>query len=241
MNNGMVTKKKKQNVLYLNIAQGNLVQKVDDDHPDATVRKFERPDGTIGTTTEIEYMDVSGVITGVKVEKGKYGTQAHVYLQSGENRAALRFPYESDYFTDFAKRLPGVDLTKPVTLKPYQIENDEGEYPSRGISVQQDGEKFKNYFYDPDKKKTLHGMPSVSKKEAAKYDSEDWKLYFGQVRKFLRNTLEALEYPDYNPVVDGPSDVGGDSGKTLMTPKEAFEAPVETLPEGVEPLPWDEK
>ena len=178
-----------------------------------------------------------GHITDIKVEKGKYGTQVKIHLAQDMDKAIISLPYESDYFSDFAKRIAGADLSKPVTLIPYEIEEEGRKYPSRGVAVHQGEKKLKNFFYDTEKKKTINKFPDVSKKESEKYDTEDWKLHFAKCRKFLKDVVESLEFPKYDGVVDT---VEQESPKKMATatPVEAFDPPAET-PEGVQKLPWE--
>lgn len=198
----MTTRPQKANVLYLSIVGGKMMQSVDEDHPDAEKRVFEKSDKTKGVKYEVEHRNLTGHITGITLEKSDYGTQCRVTLESGTDKAVLSFPYESDYFMDFAKRICGADLTQPVTLNPYSIKDEGKEYSNRGISVKQGETKLMNHFYDPETKETINGMPSVSEKERKTYDTDEWKVYFTNVRSFLKKQVLSLEIPKYEGVVD---------------------------------------
>ena len=193
------------NTTYLSIVGGNMVQKVDEDHPDARKREYETSDGAKGTKWEKSWRNLSGFITGIDFEKSNFGTQVRLTLQKGEERVILSFPYESDYFTDFAKRICGADLTKEVVINPYAMTVEGKEYKKRGISLKQDGEKLGNYFFDFDKKKSLHGFPEVSASDRKNYDSDSWKLFFLTVRAFLKKKVQELVIPEYTPQAGGGS------------------------------------
>jgi len=95
----------------------------------------------------------------------------------------------SNYADDFMKKLPNIDLQQAVELSPYSFEDDKGK-TRKGISIVQNGEKVKNFFYDEEKKKACNGYPEVKKTEAAKWDSDDWKTFFIGARKFLVKHME---------------------------------------------------
>lgn len=192
------------------------MQTVDEDHPEAEKRVFERKDKTKGTKFEVEHRNLTGHITDIKIEKSDFGTQVRVVMESATDKAILSFPYESDYFMDFAKRICGADLTKPVTLNPYSIKDDDKDYSNRGISIKQGEEKLTNYFYNPETKETINGMPSVTEKERKTFETDEWKVYFANVRNFLKKQVLALEIPKYEGVVD-------DVRSSDMTSKESSE------------------
>jgi hypothetical protein len=233
MSSSMVSDVGQSNTLYLSIANGNIVQKVKEDNKDerVRVREYEDDKGNIKYTYEIPFRDLTGYITSIKIEKGKFGTDCRVHLALGDEKVIFTIPYESNYFQDFAKRIAGADLTKTVTLNAYSFENDQGKN-IRGVTVQQGGEKLTDFFWDG--KKALHGMPSVSKADAKKYDTDDWKIHFAQVRKFLKDVVSNLEFSQHNQLPEGkPS--------KMVSPDEAFEspeAPGAKMVEGAQKLPW---
>lgn len=187
------------NVLYLSIAQGNLVQKSDKDNPEARKRTWTDDDGNEKHKWEIWHRNLTGRITDLKIKDGKFGKELLITIQSGEDKAVVQVSVNSDYFTDFAQRLPSVDLTKDVVINPYDIENEGDKRNSRGISIKQNGESVKNYYFDYENKKSINGIPSVSEEEREDMESDDWKVHFIKVNKFLRNQVEKIEIPNYTP------------------------------------------
>lgn len=195
----MTQKIGKSNTLYLNIAQGNMVQKADKDNPDAVKRVYTDDDGTEHTKYEVRHRNLTGHIVGLKFDKGDYGERLQVLLVNDEGeRAQLSIPnsdQNNDYFVDFAKRVAAVDLTKEVTINPYSIKGDGDEYANRGVSIKQDGETVKNYYFDG--KKAVNGIPEVSDEDRKEFVSEDWKIHFMTVRKFLKKQILAMELPNF--------------------------------------------
>jgi len=137
--------------------------------------------------------------------------------------AILSLPIKSAYADDLMKKLPAMDITKPITLSPYNFKGDNGKMIT-GFSIHQDGKKVLSHFntYDQDGKRTnevKHGFPVVSKKkeDVDKMSKERrdlfWETYFGETRIFLqeyneehvipklpkkdgREKLDKVEYPE---------------------------------------------
>ena len=233
---GMVEDVGQSNTLYLSIAGGRIVKKCkeSDDDPRIQKREWELKSGETGVAYEIPFKNLNGYITNIKIEDGKFGTQCRVYMSKGDENVILTINFESNYFSDFAKRICGADLSKPVTLNAYSFEDDDGRL-QQGIAVEQDGEKLKSFFYDPEKKKTLHGIPSVTAKQREEYNKKKskWKIHFAQERDFLSDCVVALNFSEHNKL---PGDPGT---STMVDDSDDLEPQAET-PAGVDKLPWEE-
>lgn len=162
---------------YLRIIGGEIVKTVEEGTPEAVLRKYELKDGTKGEKWEIHYQNWEGVIVNVSFKEGDYGEQCIIVFPD----AVLTIPTNGRYFQDFACKVFNADLSKPVKLHPFDMEVEKGR--KSGISVQQNGEKLKNFFYDYDTKKSLNGFPEVNKEKAVK--KTYWKIYFTEVAEFL--------------------------------------------------------
>ena len=171
---------------YLRIVDGHLVQAVEEGTPGAKLRKWELPTGQKGEKWELNYSSWSGKITGVNFRETEYGEVCILELED----AALSINTVSRYFSDMASKLYGADLTQDITLHPYDFESEGKRF--KGVSVQQDGAKLKNYFYDGEK--NLHGFPEVDKSKTSK--KTYWKIYFAEVAEFLVEQLKALKFPE---------------------------------------------
>ena len=200
---------------YLRIVGGNVVQKVDRDTPNARRREYEVK-GQHGVVHELVYMNWSGVIRDISVEKGKFGEQCTVEFDD----AYLVLPTKGRYFQDMMCKLFSADLSKEVLLHPYNMEVEGKE--KTGVSVQQDGEKLKSYFYDGEK--NLHDFPVPTEEER-----DDWEEYFKRVRKFLVKKIEDLEFS--KPMtVEEVEEVFNEGGKKLVEGLNEDDEPKEALP-----------
>jgi len=172
---------------YLRIVGGNLVQTVDKDTEGAKLREYETADGKKGSKWELRYMNWSGKIKSISFKDTEYGEMCNIDLGD----AQLSLNTASRYFTDFASKIPNVNLEKPVILHPYDMEL-EGKRRS-GISMQQDTDKIKSYYYDGEK--NINGFPEVNEEQQKKLKKNYWKIYFAEVTAFLVEQLEKLEIP----------------------------------------------
>jgi hypothetical protein len=158
---------------------------------EAVRRDYELSNGDKGTKFERVYDELSGVITGVAFFDGEFGKTLHVSVTDVEGTIVLSMNTATNYAEDMMKKLPALDLTKKVVLKPYSFE-DKNKKLRRGISVVQEGypsegNKVKNFFADAENK-PLYGFPGLTK-DVKEYDKEDWKIYFLTTRKFLQGYI----------------------------------------------------
>jgi len=201
---GMTTQVGESNVLYLTIAGGNMVQKSTEDNPEAKKREYEKKDGTPAVKYEIHHRNLTGRVSGLEFKDSDFGEQFVLTLSAGGEKAKLTVGVDSNYFTDFAKRFPGIDLTNDITINPYDMEKDNGR-KNRGISVKQGETKIMNAYWDGTK--VLNGFPEVDREEAKDYDKDDWKMFFIKVKKFLKKNMEAVVLPAPTESFDMSSDI----------------------------------
>ena len=168
------------NKTYLSIIDGTLRKQVTQETPGAVKRDWTTPDGKSGTKYECIYDSVSGIITRLSFNDSEYGKFLIVGFNGGE---VLNLNTSHRYFTDLVKKLANADLTKEIALKPFDFENDDKKRIT-GVSVTQDGVKLTDYFYDATTKKNINGFP-LPEGDTKKYDKDDWKVYFVNVKKFL--------------------------------------------------------
>lgn len=179
---------------YLRIVGGNLAQTVDKDTPNAKLREYELSNGDKGSKWELNYMNWTGKVQRIEFKDNEYGTTCNIDLGD----AVLTLNTDSRYFSDLATKLCGADLKQEITFHPFDIEIEGGKR-KRGVSVQQNGEKLKNYFYNYETKESLYGFPTVDKEQQAKLKKNYWKVYFAEVTAFLVEKLENLEIPNSKP------------------------------------------
>lgn len=173
---------------YLRIVGGNIVRTVDKNTEGARLREYELPNGEKGEKWELVYMNWTGKIQNIQFKDGEYGTSCMIDLGD----AVLTLNTESRYFQDLACKLFSADLTQEIIFHPYDIEGQDGKKKT-GVSLKQDGEKLKNFFYDFDEKKSLHGFPEPDKTKKTK--KTYWKIYFAEVAQFLMEKIDTLQIP----------------------------------------------
>lgn len=161
------------------LADGKFHQTVAEGTEGAVVRTYEDKEGVEKQKTELIHDSVSGIITGIAFEDGEYGTSLHITL---DNEGIISMGTASSFGEDFMKKLPNIDLKKEVKLAPYAFEA-EGKN-RKGVTVYQDNEKIESYYFDKEAKKAINGMPEPEG-DTSKFKSDDWKLHFLVVRKFL--------------------------------------------------------
>lgn len=179
------------NKTYLTIVQGTLSQQVKEGTPNAEKRVYEKKDGSTGEKWELRYKSVSGTIVKMQIKDSDFGEQLIIVLRDGEDLFQLQLPLGSNYFTDFGRKLPNLYLDDTVSISPYDFTTNDGKKKT-GLTIVQEGVKIDNYYYDPEKKENLHGFP-VPKGKGKGFDSDDWKMYFIEVKKFMKkNVLETI-------------------------------------------------
>lgn len=197
--------KQDEDKIYLTVlSDGTLRQKVQEGTPGAVKREYELRDGTTGSKWELVFKEVEGYVTDISVRDGEFGQSLYVTITWEDGACTLQLNTSLNFGTDMLKKLPGVDFSKPVRVRPYSFTSQDTGKPVRGISLQQpdedgDWEKVGNFFFDPDTKKTLHGYPEAQG-NTKKFSKDDWKIYFLQVKKFLVGYCEQSVIPNVKKV-----------------------------------------
>lgn len=175
------------------LSDGKLHQRVDADTPGAVERTYKRDikddKGKVTgeedvTVHELVHTAATGIITNMYFQKGNYGENLIVEI---DNDGAISFNASQSYGEQFLRKLPNIDLAKPVTISPYNFTKN-GK-PNKGVTITQDEIKLQDYYYDYDKKVSQNGLPEF---DGDKDDSNDWKLYFLQVNKFLKKQTQPI-------------------------------------------------
>lgn len=171
-------------------SDGTLRLPVDKSHPEAVTRQYKDKDGNVKEKTELVFQAFKGTIKNMSFYDGQYGTSLNVFLVDDEGEGGtISFHIDDNFGSDFMKRLPNVNLDEEVVIRPYSFPSDKNpEKQVRGVYITQgDNKPADNYFWDKEAKQPLHGFPGLEDKS---YNSDDWKLYFMQVKKFLREFIE---------------------------------------------------
>lgn len=202
-------------VRFYNIIDGTFRQKVDQNHPDAVRRDWKSADGKMsGTKYERVVNALFGYIKDIQFVQGEYGLNIHITLDENEDGESpvISLGSASREGEDFLKKLPNVDLSKEVRLRPFAFDGDENR-EVRGLEIMQQDEegsftnKITNFFRDQDKKENINGYPNPPK-ENMDMDADDWKVYFIQARKFLIEYIKENVSPKLTP--QGKKDMAHD-------------------------------
>lgn len=178
------------------LADGKIHITVPEGTEGSVIRKYKTSDDQEGEKTEMVYKDISGIITEVKFEEGKFGNQILISVideEAGEEEPTiLCLGTASNFGEDVMKKLPLVNLKKPVKFAPFSFETDKGK-KQRGVTVMQGDKKLENFFYDKESKKNLHGYPEAPKPKAGKTVTKvQWRKYFSDCSEWLVEYLTPM-------------------------------------------------
>ena len=198
---------------YSVLADGKFHHSVPEGTPGAVKREYETSDGKVGVKYDIIAESIAGKIEAITIREGEYGKQLQVVFAgdgSDDPAVTVSLNLSSKFAEDLLKKLPNIKTDEEVKLVPYAFE-DAGKKKA-GITVYQSGEKVSGYYHEmvkKGKKEVLspkNGYPEVPE-ESSKWDSDDWKIFFTQARKFLVSELEKNPiYRDASKVTTGELD-----------------------------------
>lgn len=197
------------NKLYYTVVGGKIRRKVDEGTERAKLREGVLKDGSTYSKWELVHSGLSGLIKNVKFWDGKFGKSVVIFFEDeGEGEMVLTLGADNrNTGVPFMQVLPNLDLSKPVTFKPYDFEDDGGKRVS-GLSIQQDGEKIKSYFYDPVTKKSIHGVPEPKKN---KKGETNWKVYYAERDEWLQEYMVENNFiEDADAPVNAPEEDEGE-------------------------------
>lgn len=161
------------------LADGKFHQTVPEGTPNAITREYEDKEGVKQTKTELVHDSITGKITGIAFEDGEYGKSIQLTI---DNEGIISAGTASNFGEDLMKKLPSVDFSKEVKLAPYAFEADGKS--KKGVTVYQDDVKLESFYWDSVAKKAVNSLPEPEG-DTSKFDSDDWKMHFMKVRKFL--------------------------------------------------------
>lgn len=142
-----------------------------------------------------------------------------ILLKAGDETFRIDVPEFKRHWENFLMRLPGVDFTKEVQLKPYSFlatNKDSGkESLKQGITIYQDGEKLPTV--------KIEGLPDATQAENPKTGKMEWT--FLARNKFLRDKVLVEAKARLAQVVGEPVEAAvsdGPGGTGLADEDEAF-------------------
>ena len=181
-------------------SDGTLRTKVPEGTEGAVRRDYETKDGAKGTKFERVFKSIEGMITNVQIHDGEYGTNLVITLADKNGvEVNLSLGFNTPFGEDTAKKLPQVDFEMPVKFAPYAFVDDNGK-DKKGMTVMQGEVKLQSFFngYDAEAKKFTYanGYPEP-KGDTSEYNSDKWKVYFGECRIFLQEYIEKYILPRF--------------------------------------------
>lgn len=187
----LIPQKDKINFISILSSDASLRKVVPEDTTGAVRREYEDSKGNKGVKFEQIFESISGLITDIKLVDTDFGTLLQVSLTDTflNDTEVLSISTSQSYGEDFMKKLPALDLTKEVIIKPYKFTTEQGK-ELKGLSITQDGSKIENFFYDKENKKSINGIPEP-KGDTKAYSKDKWKIHFLNVRDFLTEYTKA--------------------------------------------------
>tara|TARA_R110000851_G_scaffold29_7_gene140 strand:- start:1862 stop:2575 length:714 start_codon:yes stop_codon:yes gene_type:complete len=191
---------KRETTPFLQIlgSTGDFRQTVDKETPGAKFREYETSDGKKGSKYELAFDMVDGMIEKIAFHDGDFGKNLLIKMNFEDDSEGVTIAVgcSTPFGEDFMKKMPAIDFSKRIEITPYSLED--GDKTRKGVSLKQDGEKIKNFFYDGEN--DTNGYP-VAEDDTSKYDTDDWKIHFTKCRKFLVKYLEENIMPKFADVV----------------------------------------
>lgn len=213
------------NKIYLKIVEGSLRQKVQEGHPEAVKRDWVAG-GESGAVWEIPSKAAYGRITDVSFYEGEKDgrrfTTLNIALDESEDGKTpiITAGVDTKYAQDILKKLPNVDLSQEVRIRPYSYMKEGDDRNTVGVEITQRDQaeqftkKIGDFFYDFETKESKHGYPTPPK-ERTEMTNKDWRRYFEDANDFVVEYVK--EHIVSKFITGGVNDVGS---KAIADPEE---------------------
>jgi hypothetical protein len=178
---------------YLNISIGKIRKKVATGTPGALQRENKNKE----VISELVYDSISGIIEYISFkDHPDFGKSWTVNVKDGDEAFGIKVSEGSRYGGDLLKKMPNLKYGKSYTFFPFDF-NDQNGNRKTGLSIKDSNDnKIDSYYHEFPKVngkftvKYLNGHPAPQ--DFKNWDKEDWKVYFMQALKFMRQ--RAFEY-----------------------------------------------
>ncbi len=138
------------------------------DDPNAVERTLEKGANAGKVVKELQYTGIEGTIETCYVEESEYGTNFVTELIDDEGaRFKLQMPLDSQFFGQYAKRMPNIDTAKPLFLG-LGFDRERGR---NFLYARQNGEKVSMAYT----KDNPNGLPEPTKKTVKGKEVWDWE------------------------------------------------------------------
>ena len=180
------------------LSDGKFHQTVPEGTLGSVKRSYEDKEGVMQTKNELVFDEVIGKITAITFQDGGFGENLQLEI---DGEGVISASTNSGFGEDLMKKIVGMDLALEYKFVPYSFSTDKGKN-KKGVTIYLGDQKIDSFFYNPMTKETTNGFP-VPDGDTKTYKSDDWKIYFLMVKKFLITEVKKL--PQYK-VVDNTMD-----------------------------------
>ena len=179
------------NIIYLSVADGNLVRQ----HKQATERTTERITKTGKLVYEERFKDLTAKLVNIDTKENDYGKQWQVTFTDEGETYIVSLPFSSRYASSFLKALPNADLSKELRFMPWAMKDkNDATKTITGITLYQDGEKIAPAYTKEDP----NGLPQMTKikvKGKEQWDDSDMMLFLENMANNIFNSKAEDETP----------------------------------------------
>jgi hypothetical protein len=159
------------------------------DEPNAVERTLEKGANAGKVVKELQYTGIEGTIERCYVDESEYGANFITELVDDENsRFKLQIPLDSQFFGQYAKRMPNIDTTQPLFLGlGYDRERE------RNFLYARQGENKVGMAYT---KENPNGLPEPTKKTVKGKEVWDWEEQENFLYEVAMDFAASLETSD---------------------------------------------
>jgi len=182
----------KTNNIYLNIIGGVFHKRV----PPSAEGAIERTTKDGKVVHEVLYSFARGLLENIELKDGNFGKEWLLSVTDGDENYVVQVMEESGYGDDLLTKIPLLEKNREYTFTPFDYLSKNGKKRSK-FKIETDGEVLGSAYHRFTQNKDGSWLvettdPSYPKPKSETMDSEDWKIYFMEVRKYLRK--KAIDY-----------------------------------------------
>lgn len=175
---GLETNKGASNYTYLQIINGALALRCKEGEAGAVERVNKNGDKVF----EKIYTGVTGKITLISISDEKYGKELHVVVKKGGNNFVVQTQASGGYAFGFLSRVPNIDFTREVQIRPFAIEDKETKKIKNFLVVYQNNEAGKSEkvapFFTKDVPNDLPALEQITVKNKLVWDDTERIIFF---------------------------------------------------------------
>ena len=215
----------------LTIVGGRFVLRGEEGTEGAESRDLTKVKNQGKTVWELKYKSLFGYITSGIITDGEY-PGVDIMVEDGGDSYELNFPLDSRYLFDMIKRLPNMDMSKPVNIEVVEgKKKTRTGNPTYKLHLVQDGHQIHDYYIEWKKDsqgnnihELLHGIPdAVEGRKGWSFEAqEDFLLC--KFEEFFSD-FQAPEVADDSPTDQVPAAVT-DAGEPAEEAPADFEEPL---------------